>query len=275
MKRPPGLPDFENPPAVETLLGVYFSPLKGWITPYFGLFWHTIRKEYPKVQVQPPFVSEQGLRLELRSERSTLRLSGEIPVRWLYTHGSERRLIQIQTDCFIQNWRKRDERDSYLHYAQLRPSFEQMWKRFCRFLADVKVEAPIVQECEVTYINHIDRGRGWTNFGDLSKVVSGWSGVTSGSFLPTPTFVSLNAAYPMPGNGGRLSVSLQPGIRPDGKETLQLNVSGRCKPTSPTTGDLMKALDLARGWVVNGFTDLTTEQMHKIWKKKERRSERR
>jgi len=275
MKPPSGLPDFENPPAVETLLGVYFSPLKRWITPYFGSFWHTIRKEYPNVQVQPPLVSEQGLRLELSSERSTLRLSGEIPVRWFYYHRSKRRLIQIQTDCFIQNWRKRDERDSYLHYAELRPSFEHMWKRFCDFLNDSKVEAPVVQECEVTYINHIDRGKGWTNFGDVNRVVSGWSGLTSGRFLPMPSLISLNAAYPMPGKGGRLAVSLQPGIRPDGKETLQLNVSARCKPGSSRSVDVLKALDLARGWVVNGFTDFTTEQMHEVWKRTQRRGERR
>jgi uncharacterized protein (TIGR04255 family) len=265
------LPDFKQPPAVETLLGVYFTPLKGWTTPYFGLFWQKIRKEYPNVQVQPRIVSEQGLRLELKPEKSTLHLSGEIPVRWFYFHRSNRRLVQVQTDCFIQNWRKRDKHDSYLHYAQLRPSFEQIWREFCRFLAGEKVDIPAVTECEVTYVNHIDKGSGWTSLRDLGQVLAPWSGDTSGKFLPSPELISLNAVYPIADRGGRLQFALQPGITPVGKETLQLTVTARCKPASSDPSDVLKALDVGREWVVKGFTDFTSEKMHMIWGKTKRR----
>jgi uncharacterized protein (TIGR04255 family) len=265
------LPDFKQPPAVETLMGVYFTPLKGWATPYFGLFWQKIRKEYPNVEVQPRIVSERGLRLELKPEKSTLHLSGEIPVRWFYYHRSNRRLVQVQTDCFIQNWRRRDKNDSYLHYAQLRPSFEQIWQEFCRFLRGVKVDVPAVTECEVTYVNHIDKGSGWTNLRDLGQVVASWSGETSGKFLPSPDLISLNAAYPIAGRGGRLRFALQPGVTRTGMETLQLTVTARCKPASPDLSDVLNALDAGREWVVKGFTDFTTEKMHMIWGKTKRR----
>src|SRR5579871_1695454 len=122
------LPDFKRPPAIETLMGFYFGPLKGWLTPFFGLFWNEIRRDYPHVEVQPFLVPEKGLRLELKSEKARLELSGEVPVRWLYFHRSDRTLIQIQSDSFIQNWRKRTDQDAYLHYGDLRPSFLEVWR---------------------------------------------------------------------------------------------------------------------------------------------------
>lgn len=267
---PRDLPDFRTPPAIETLMGFYFAPLRGWQTPYFGLFWNEIRNDYSHVEVQPFLVPEQGLRLELKSEKARLQISGEVPVRWMYFHNSEKTLIQIQSDSFIQNWRKVSDKDPYLHYGDLRPSFASMWERYAKFLRANKVQTPLVRECEVTYVNHIDKGTGWNSLRDLGNVVSCWSGGTSGDFLPAPDLVSLNVVYPIRGRGGRLQVTLQPGIR-DGQQTLQLTLMARCKPESSTTAELMKALDFAREWVVRGFTDFTTGNMHKIWGKTVRR----
>lgn len=267
------LPDFKTPPAIETLMGFYFAPLKGWQTPYFGLFWNEIRKEYPRVEVQPFLVPEQGLRLELKSEKARLEISGEVPVRWMYFHQSEKTLIQVQSDSFIQNWRKRGAKDPYLHYGNLRPSFITMWQRYCKFLRVNNVHPPVIRECEVTYVNHIDKGTGWGSLRDLGGVVSCWSGATSGTFLPAPDLISLNVIYPIRERGGRLQVTLQPGIR-EGQETLQLTLMAKCKPKSSATAELMNALDIAREWVVRGFTDFTTVDMHSIWKRVARKEKR-
>jgi len=264
------LPDFKTPPAVETLMGFYFAPLKGWMTPYFGLFWNEIRKDYPRVEVQPFLVPEQGLRLELKSEKARLEISGEVPVRWMYFHGSGKTMIQVQSDSFIQNWRKGSDKDPYLHYGDLRPSFESMWRRYGKFLRANKVKGPIIRECEVTYVNHIDKGAGWNSLQDLGTVVSCWSGATSGDFLPAPDVISLNVIYPIREKRGRLQVTLQPGIR-NGQQTLQLTLMARCKPADSTSSELMAALDLAREWVVRGFTDFTTGDMHKFWQRIDRR----
>jgi len=264
----PDLPDFTTPPAIETLLGLYYAPLKGW-TPKFGLLWQDIRKEYPNVEVQPS-LGEQGLRLELKSEKARLQLSGEVPVRWHYFHRSGKTLLQVQSDTFVQNWRKRNEADPYLHYRDLRPSFSHMWERYCKFLRANDVQAPIVRECEVTYVNHIDRGLAWKTLRDLKDVIACWSGLTSGSFLPTPEVVSMNVVYQIKEKPGRLQVMLQPGIR-EGQETLQLTLTARCRPDSSNTPDLLKALDVGREWVVRGFTDFTTPKMHAIWRKTSRR----
>src|ERR1044071_3926277 len=266
----PDLPDFKNPPAIETLIAFYYPPLKGWKTPYFGLFWQAVRKEYPRVEVQPRFVSEGGLKLELQSEKARLQVSGDVPVRWLYFHRSGKTLIQLQSDIFIQNWRKTSATAPYLHYHDLLPSFERMWARYGVFLGKNGVRPPSVRECEVTYVNHIDKGAGWNSLRDLANVISGWSGSTSTNFLPVPELVSINAVYPIKEKSGRLHFSIQPGIR-EHQQTLQLTVTARCKPTSSSLRDLRDALDVAREWVVRGFTDFTTGKMHEIWHKSARR----
>lgn len=260
--------DFKKPPAVETLLGAHFAPLANWRTPNFGLFWNDIKKEYPTVEVLPPLPGDPPFKVELEQEQAKLRVSGEIPVRWWYFHKTDRRLIQIQSNSFIQNWRKRSENDPYIHYGELRPAFKEIWTKYLSFLRKNNVAQPKVQRCEVAYVNHIDKGVGWNRFADLSHVISAWSPQQPSRFLPHVNTVALTAVYPMAKQNGTLTISLQPGVRQsDGKTTLQLVVAAKCRPLSSGTADLLSSFDLCREWVVEGFTDFTTEDMHQIWQK--------
>jgi uncharacterized protein (TIGR04255 family) len=270
-----GLPDYSDPPAVETLLGLYFKPLPSWAVPHFGLFWQEIRAEYPTYEVHPPIAAGIGLKFELDPRRAQFHLASEVPVRCWFKHKSNTRLIQIQNGAFIQNWRKSAVDAPYLHYYELRPTFEEMWRLFRGFLAKNRIEDPEITHCEVTYINHIDRGSGWDKFSELPTIVPSWSGATSGDFLPSPTSVSLDVFYPIRDGAGRLEVILQPGVRKDdGKETLQLVLTARCKPTSFEIRELLRCLDLGRHWVVRGFDDFTSEKMHLMWGKHERATRR-
>src|SRR5918912_130133 len=49
------LPAFDNPPVIETAVGVEFSPLQKWSIPHYGLFWHHIKADYPVTRtIFPP-----------------------------------------------------------------------------------------------------------------------------------------------------------------------------------------------------------------------------
>jgi len=73
----------------------------------------------------------------------------------------------------------------------------------------------------------------------------------------------------MPSNEGRLHVVIQPAIRQlDGKEIIQLSITGSCRPASNEASELTRCLDNCREWVVRGFDDLTSPHMHSIWGKK-------
>lgn len=63
-------------------------------------------------------------------------------------------------------------------------------------------------------------------------------------------------------------VQILPVIRADdGKEILQLSLTALCRPRSQLDVDLLGALDVGREWVVRGFTDFTSREMHEVWKR--------
>ncbi len=261
------LPDFDNPPAVETVLGVRFAPLKKWQASHFGLFWNRIREEYPRTEIHSALSSVDAPVVFCFPEEAQLEF--DAPIRCWYRNRNEATLIQVQNDRFIHNWRKLEATQPYLHYGELRPEFEKNWQRFREFLNDERLGEAKVVECEVTYINQIERGDGWDTFADLPNVVNSWCGSKSTGFLPQPSLVSFNSIYSMDDKDGTLRVALQPAFRPaDNKEVIQITVTGLCRPLEASHSQIVSSLDAARGWVVQGFTDITSSNMHQIWRRK-------
>ena len=270
-ERDPTLPDFTNPPVIETVLSLQFAPLGKIGIPHFGLYWQKIRNKYPRFELHPTLVSvteefEQGLFHQKIGLSIGPGFAFEPRVRCWFIDESENRLLQIQNDRFICNWRKVKGDEVYPRYEGIRDKFEEEWVRFCAFLQEENLGAPEVNQCEVTYVNHIEHNRGWEGYGELDKVIACWSGSYSGTFLPSPEKVNLNVHYRLPGKEGRLHISLEPVLRSrDAVEVLQLNLSARGAPSSSNVEDILRWLDLGRNWVVRGFTDFTTGSMHELW----------
>jgi uncharacterized protein (TIGR04255 family) len=266
------LPDYDAPPVIETLLGVEFVALEKWGVPHFGLFWHNIQSHYPRYEVNPPLISEvERPRLEFRQAPvPRVEILSKPEVRCWFLNEANTELIQVQSDRFVHNWRKVVGTEPYPHYEDhIRPTFERDWQEFCAFLASERLGPPDVRQCEVTYVNHIDRGKGWETMDDLSKLFPCWAGALSGSFLPPPESALLNVSYLMPEDRGRLRIALVHAFRSsDATETLQLTLTARGKPQSSATPDIIEWLDLGREWVVRGFTDFTSKRMHQIWRRK-------
>jgi uncharacterized protein (TIGR04255 family) len=178
-------------------------------------------------------------------------------------------LIQVQADRFVFNWRKVAGTEQYRRYEYTKPAFQREWERFCVFLKSNAIDAPNVRQCEVIYVNHIEKGNGWETFGDLSAVLPCWAGGSTDGFLPVPENVELQASYPLPQSRGRLHVTVQRGIRHvDAKEILQLTLTARGKPASSDIQDILGWFDLGHEWIVKGFADFTSKAMHSLWKRK-------
>lgn len=265
------LPDFTDPPVIETVLGVQFAPLELFSIPHLGLYWAKIRSVYPTCEVQPPLdPAFEEFEIQPRGDPGIGIKFDPVPSpRCWFIDETSTRLIQVQRDRFIQNWRKVTGDEVYPRYETLRPSFEREWQRFCDFLNQENMGMPEVNQCEVTYVNHIELGKGWHSFGELRRVIASWSGASSGDFLPEPEMVRLNTTYQMPDKKGRLRIIMQPIIRRrDAKEVLQLNLTARGRPRSFRSDDILDWMDMGREWIVRGFTDFTTEEMHRIWGRK-------
>ena len=66
---------------------------------------------------------------------------------------------------------------------------------------------------------------------------------------------------------GRLYVTFAPALRTDGvvRPVIQLEMTARGRPESETLDAAFRLLDQERYAIVHTFTDLTKEEMHKMW----------
>ncbi len=263
------LPYFENPPIVEALLGVQFAPLKGWSIPHFGLFWDQIRPEYPKCAVQAPLAP--FLEGKKRTKSVIELIPADAPsVRCWFIDEHETRLVQVQETHFLHNWRKVSGMEKYPRYVEsIRPAFEAEWLKFRSFVESEGMQTPNVVQCEITFINHFERGREWQDHSDLAQIICCWRDGGVREFLPSPTLDRLQLSFPIAEDGGVLMLRMEPGVRNrDAKDILQMTLTARGKSSSSDLGALMQWFDLAHEWVVRGFVDITTEKMHEIWGRK-------
>lgn len=263
------LPSFDAPPVNETVLGVEFAPLPKWSIPHFGLLWGRIRDEYPRCDVKPPLARQDEIFGEARIPKLGLRsieleLLQQPEVRCWFQDADERRLLQVQADRFIHNWRKQGAPDVYPRYEKIRATFEREWARFQDFVAAEQLGPVSVGQCEVTYVNHFEKGREWTSLSDLPKVVTFWKG--SASTHPAPE--SVQAVMSFVRDSTRLRVQLQHAMRNDLKEIVVLTLSARGKPQGDKPQDILRWMDAARAWIVNSFAEFTTSGMHELWKRR-------
>ena len=252
--------DFEHPPLAETAHGVVCAPIGKWSALHFGLIWERFRSLYPKTEIKPatPAVSQIELTYSLTD-------TVDFPIRALFIDGSGNELVQVQRNAFIRNWRQTEQTTDYQHYTNVRPRFERDWNIFCSFLDEEGLGVVEVVQCEVTYINHLVRGKEWDNFEDVSKIFRVWSGGSLGSFRASQ-MVSFTVAYDLPGNIGRLQVVVQPGIRKtDSKEIIQFALTATVKSDGSKLPEILNALDSGHVAVVTGFRDFTTTDMHSHW----------
>jgi uncharacterized protein (TIGR04255 family) len=263
-----GLPDFQQPPVDEVALSIQFPPIPGFNVQHYGLYFQRTRKEYPRFDVQPPITNlrEQFGKGHIGRQLG-LTLVDAPEVRAWYLDESGSRLIQIQRDRFVHNWRKVTGNEAYPRYPSIRESLEKEWLRFCEFLRDERLERPKVNQCEVLYVNNIEYGKGWNGFGELEKVIATLSTPKpKNRFLPSPERVSMQVVYRLEEDAGRLYVQFNPVIRArDGTEVLQMSLTARGAPKSSSNEDVFAWLDLGRKWVVRGFADFTTPEMHRVW----------
>jgi uncharacterized protein (TIGR04255 family) len=264
------LPKFDNPPVIEMVIGVEFADLGGWGIPHFGLYWGQIQDKYPHCLVKESAPS----RIEIFGGQGTqeIRLNfpilGPPPMRCWYSNDEQTWLLQIQQDRFIQNWRKTGSDEKYSYYSKVRSRFEKEFQRFQEFLKKQKLGALQVRQCEVTYVNHIELGKEPGVPSELAEIFPCLSAGRPGNFLPAPEGIGLNTSYVIPENRGRLYIAVQKVFRhSDAKEILQMTVSAKVIPASHDQTAVLNALDLGHEWAVRGFTDFTSDEMHKFWER--------
>jgi uncharacterized protein (TIGR04255 family) len=268
---PTTLPEFTKPPVTEVALSVSYAPLDKWRSAHAGMYWGRINATYPLTQVHPPL----PVQLETFEGKAVLvvpQFQVDFVVnpdtqRYWFTTDPPVRVVQIQNNRFVVNWRKVQGDESYPRYASdLRSKFIEEWNSFTEFLAEQKFDAPVVQQCEITYVNTILQDEGWTTFEEARSLFSQWSAKGSDGYLPPPESLALNGTFLMPDHSGRLHVTCQRVIRPtDERHAVHFQLYAVSKPKSSELNDIVAQLDIGHEWIVRGFADLTSPHAHKLW----------
>jgi uncharacterized protein (TIGR04255 family) len=198
-----------------------------------------------------------------------------VPIRAIFTNANDTELLQVQSSMFLRNWKRTEQTQAYTHYEGLKPKFQDEWRKFAGFLHDNGLKPPQVFQCEVTYVNHLLRGREWESYNDLAKLLKPFAPrlpiSTTGrnyDYLPEAATVSLNAGYHFANTGISLQIAVQSAIKPDGSEVIQLTITAKGAPHSNSEQSVGEALDSCHDAVVLGFDDLITEAAQKLWRKR-------
>ena len=258
---PTPLPSYRNPPVQEVVCGARFAALERFMVPHIGLFWDSVRKDFPNCEHAPPLSPDPSA-----FDKAT---GLPIPRIWLINR-SEDRLIQLQKDIFFYNWRRRPKSKSYPRYKNIIKAFEKNIRNFEVFIRENELGELSIKSLELTYINHIIQDEGWKSLRDFGTVFPDcrWK-VKSTRFLPVPNAIAWHTSFPLPEGQGTLRVKVDIGSRRSDDHPLlvfELRVTGSAANFS--LDNMEEWFSTAHQWIVRGFADLTGPKIqNEIWKR--------
>jgi uncharacterized protein (TIGR04255 family) len=262
------LPEYESPPLTEVVCGILFEPLEKFIGPYLGLLWEEYREEFPTTQEAPPITPTIELFERVTPpEPITNDLLQFLPRTW-FIHKDDTRVIQVQRDRFLYNWRKVKPEDQYPRYHEVMRGFQHRYDQFLEFLNEHQIGAVKSLQYELTYVNHIPAGTGWNTTADIGKVFPDITWRTEEArFLPLPEAVNWRTSFTLPNMEGRLHVSLRSGEQAGTHQpVLLLDLTARGIPSTDSQEAMKGWFDQAREWIVRGFSDITgTDVQRHLW----------
>jgi uncharacterized protein (TIGR04255 family) len=264
------LPDYDNPPVSEVVFGIQFNKLENLKAPHTGILWEKLgRKEYPECKEMPPLAHtiESFDEIAPQLPSVTIEEFNHPPLpRLFFISEIKNHLIQVQEDRLLQNWRKLQAEDEYPRYVKLFPKFIGSWQLFNSFADELNLGPIQPNQYELTYVNHIPRGRGWRNLSEIHNVFRDLQSEPDRRFLPEPENISWRKTYRLPNDSGRLHVSLRLAISRESKDQVMiLDLTAR----GFATKKMDAWFDMAHEWIVKGFTDLTSKSIQEsVWKRK-------
>jgi uncharacterized protein (TIGR04255 family) len=248
---------FASPPIIEVVFQVVFPTLENFGSPHIGLFWSTIRDEFPKIQ--------QAGRLGNFVVPAAPNLFPENRV-WL-VNKSGRYLIQLQDDRFIFNWRKTGDDDSYPGYEKLYPQFKSYLQKFHEFLESEGLYAGSFSSFELNYINHIYDEAFKDDWSKIDKALNIFEWPKKAQELHPLQGVRLQTTSKRSENDDTLSLlvdSRTNNVSGQALVNFEIRISGSRADLDISSID--EAFESAHNQILEEFVALTTSKAQRNWK---------
>lgn len=255
---------------IEVACGVLFGPLQNLLVPHFGLLWERFGDEFNQCLEVPPLTAAIENFEEVGGQRVRLEFGSLPPLpRIWFQHKSGGGLIQLQRDRFHYNWRKLGPSDEYPHFNSVFNSFVKHFEQLESFLRERNLADVRPIQYEMTYINHIEHSGAFFGLDRAGETFPDFMWRNDEKrFLPALEAINWQSIFPLPDKLGRLHVTMNNAIRAsDRMPILNLEITARGVPRELPREQLSQWFELAHQWIVRGFTDLTSEAAHKIWRR--------
>jgi uncharacterized protein (TIGR04255 family) len=253
-------PSYKKPPVNEVVCGIRFQPSPNLTLPHVGLLWNKFREEYPRVQHATP--------IALSADQLLVDPATGVPLpRVWFMNQQDNQLVQFQMDRLYFNWRQRG--DVYPRYENVIQNFEGALDTLEAFFKEFALGELSLVECELSYINHIQREEGRDTLDDVQSVFRDVLWQESPRFLPNPTVINWELRFPLPDKKGRLNAKLSTATRAaDNIPIFVLDLTARGIGQSTDRKSIREWFDTAHEWIVCGFADLTTEEVQRnVWER--------
>jgi uncharacterized protein (TIGR04255 family) len=224
------LPDFDRPPVIETALGVQFAPIGNFTTGFYGWFWKayldatwTKTQDAPRMPAQfekfgendqwqtgPPFMIQESPH------------AGRI----YFINETDDRIIQLQSDRLVYNWRKRQK--EYPSFKETYPEFRGHLQLFERFVRESGLAAPFYNQWELTYVNAVPKGELWESPADWGTIFPGlFVGIDTQDLGVIRRQAMCNLKFEIVPKMGHLYIATQHVKIEDNREALLVNLTAR------------------------------------------------
>lgn len=271
-RRSSSLPEYLRPPVVEVAASIQFENIPRLDAARLGLLWARFRNEFPDTDQHPPLQSSSESFDVKRGGRLGFSVETTFPApRLWFLNTDGTRLIQVQSNRIVVNWRQLDSGETYVRFSALRELLSDTVKKLVDFLHEEQLGELKPDQAELTYVNHIPAGNSAALRRPLSDFVTCWNNAPSLSWLGEAEETSFRSQYVVERAGtpaARLFVELDSAYTTKGRAPLYvLNLIARGAPIDPTVQSAFDFFDSAHEWIVNGFTQLTTVAAHKLWER--------
>jgi uncharacterized protein (TIGR04255 family) len=269
------LPGYAHPPVVEVALAIEFEQPVGLRSLHLGRLadaWGDawIPEERSLLSPMDALTDDE----ERNSFLSALLGTADPPPRlWLQNDAGDR-VVQIQHDRLVVNWRKSDTNGDYPRYDTVREQLEDAWRQLVTICTThLELDEPAPSLCEIQYVNHMTSDYGWASPNDTARLMVPWRGLETTDFFDANHLsqFSVHCHFPQDREGW-LTIDCWTSHSSlndpdDNSPLMSLKLTARGEAESTDLSSALEFFDVAHRWIVQGFTRITTPEAHKIWKR--------
>jgi uncharacterized protein (TIGR04255 family) len=266
---------FGSPPVIETALSVQFNTLAGFTAAHSGWFW----KEYVeklgdseewKQVVEAPKIPEVFERFgvdDVWIQPSLRVVPGVVSSRVQIIRRDGERMIQMQDNRFILNWRK--QASAYPSFQTLLPEFRNMLNAFESFCLEAGFGKPVYNLWEVVYVDQVKKGMMWDSARNLDRIFPALTPPSVSAHYAPPSddeTISADWRFSLANRRGRLYVQVrQARLQQSNEEVIQLTTTARGPVSDAQSWE--QGLDFGHEALRETFLAITSTEAQELWKK--------